>query len=280
LDGSADVVAREFPYVCLIANDTNLGFARGNNQGIQKSKGRYILLLNPDIIVHPQAIQEMLQFLEQRPRAGAVGAKLLNPDGTTQRVGLFRRFPSIRQVLFFDTILRRWAMRITNLRNRYWEYFDEDKPCEIDQVPGACLMTRRDVIQEVGLLDKDFTIWYEDVDWCYRMRKGGWELYCLPEATMTHVLGQSTIHWSTVEKEIRLHESMLKFFVKHRGPAVARLVKWIVIADRAFRMVLDLFIGRVFDLLTGRKDRRVRMEQRWAFLQWLMGYQPDQPAMD
>lgn len=268
-DGSAEMVAQEFPQVRLIANDENLGFARGNNQGIKESKGQYILLLNPDIVVHPQAIEKLLQFLEQRPEAGAVGARLLNPDGSTQRVGFFRRFPSVVQVILFDTALRRLAIRIKGLRERYWEYVDETRAHQVDQIPGACLMTRREVIERIGLLDEDFTFWYEDVDWCYRMRNRGWELYFLPQATMTHFGGQSFAHWSESQQQVQLHKSMLKFFIKHRGFAIARLVKWIVIIDRVLLTALDFLIGPAIDLLTG-KDVKMRLERRKALIEWLM----------
>ena len=134
-------------------------------------------------------------------------------------------------------------------------------------------MARREVIEQLGPLDEEFDIWFEDVDWCYRMWQAGWRLYCVPKATMTHYGGQSFASWSEERQQIQIHKSMLRFFHKHHGSHRAALVKWIVISDRIVLTLLDVLIGRIIDFFTG-KHVEDRLRRRKALVRSLVDQRP------
>lgn len=212
-DNSCRRINEMFPQVNLIMNKDNLGFARANNQAIGRSRGRYILLLNPDAILKPEALGRMIQFMDRNPEAGAAGARLLNPDGTVQLS--CRHLPSFRTALF-----NRYSM-LTRLfpRNRFSRKYlmtgwNHNSVREIDWVSGACLIIRREALNEVGLLDERFFMYAEDVDWCYRAKQKGWKVYFIPQAEAVHYIGQSS---QKVEKKtiIERHRSMYLFYKKH-----------------------------------------------------------------
>jgi len=220
-DGSVDMVKNEFPEVKLIENCQNLGFAKATNQGLRGNKGRYILLLNPDTIVLPDALDKMIEFMEANSQAGALGCKLLYPDGSLQRS--CRSFPTLITAFFENTGLEKLFLRnriIGRHRIGHWDYNDIR---EVDQPMGSALMVRRETITQVGLMDEQFYIYYEDVDWCFRIKKRGWKIYFIPEAEIIHYGGQSA--WPNMSKmRIEGYKSRHKFFKKHYGI----LSEWIV----------------------------------------------------
>ena len=202
-DGSVAMVEKEFPQVKLIRNRENVGFARANNQVIRQSKGRYILLLNSDTVVISDALSKMISFMDNHPEAGAVGGKVFRPDLTAQpstRICLDLRTLFIS---FFDLkklvppAYRRFVVKLLGpLLGKtvcsYVDcYLDEEGPRLVDEVQGACFCVRREVVEQVGLLDENFFMYYEDIDWSIRIRKEGWRLYILPEAPIIHHVQQS-----------------------------------------------------------------------------------------
>lgn len=151
-DNSVEIVRANFPRVRIIENQQNLGFCKANNQGLKICQGRYALLLNTDTVVKDGALDRMVEFMDAHPEAGAGGPKLLNPDGTPQHQGaLFNK--------------------------KFWL---SKSPVKVDYVIGACLMVRREVIDKVGGLDENFFFSNDDLDWCRRIRKAGWDVYFLP----------------------------------------------------------------------------------------------------
>ncbi len=231
-DGSAAAVKAKFPGVRLIENAQNAGFARACNQGLRLSTGAYLWLLNPDTAVRPGAAGRLIDFLRAHPEAGAVGPKLLNPDGSDQRRGYYRKFPSLLQVLLFYTLLRKFSLRIGFLRRRFWEHTDMNATCEVDQIPGASLLMRREVLDSPGLLDERIFLFFEDVDFCYRLKKAGWRLYYYPQAEIVHQGGASFESADRAAVMGRFYESMLYFFGKHHGPWKTALLGAILAADR------------------------------------------------
>ncbi|MBI2861924.1 MAG: glycosyltransferase family 2 protein, partial [Chloroflexi bacterium] len=202
MDGSADMVRDEYPQVELIANQRNLGFAAGNNQALQHCHGHYILLLNPDTVLLEGSLAAMVSFLGDHPDAGVVGAKLLNPDGALQPSCF--RFPTLAMLLldFFPIHSRLLNSR---LNGRYpAELYDTI--FTIDHPLGACMMVRREAIDQVGPLDEGFFMYCEEVDWCFRMRKAGWRNYFLPTAQAIHFGGESTKQRRN-EMFVELHRS-------------------------------------------------------------------------
>lgn len=183
-DGSADMVAQEFPTVQLIRSAVNLGFAGGNNLGIRAAAPAipYVLLLNSDTLVKPGALTTLVRFMDEHPEACVVGPRLLRPDGMPQPYAfggdptpfyLLRR--GLKQLLFHH-YLHDWAT---------------DETLAVDWVSGACMLVRRAAIEQVGLLDENMFMYFEDNDWCLRMRQAGWKVYYYPQAEIVHLGGQS-----------------------------------------------------------------------------------------
>ncbi|MFH1288582.1 MAG: glycosyltransferase family 2 protein [bacterium] len=264
-DGSFEMLERYFPQVKKIKNKENQGFGKANNQGMAISKGRYILVLNPDIVIRKESIEKMLDFLDNNKDAGAVGAKLINPDGTIQMKGFYRKFPSLPQILLFKTVLHRIFIHFSGITSRYWEYQDTNSPHEVDQIPGACILVKREVLEKIGGFDEEYFIWYEDVDWCFRMKKTGWKLYYLPDAEITHFGGQSFLSINSGEKIILFYTSLLKFVDKNYSKRDYILARLIITLNFIFINILQLLIFPF-----ARKKREIwrsNISARWRFIQ-------------
>ena len=213
-DGSPEMVRERFPGVRLIANRKNLGFARANNQGIRASTGRAVLLLNTDTVVRPTAIETMLDFLDETPETAVVGAKLLNEDLSIQAGS--KAFPTPLTTLFGkQSLLTRWFPD-NPLTRRYLICLFEDHshPFEVDSASGAAFMIRREVIEDVGLLDEGYFMYWEDVDWCYRIKRRGWKVYYHPHAPILHLDGKSSDRRDP-GLTIAYHKGVFRLFRKH-----------------------------------------------------------------
>ena len=206
------MVTREFPTVHLIQNTANLGFARANNQGIQASQGRYVLLLNSDTVVLEGALTGLVHFMDQHSDAGACGPRLLRPNGTPQPYA-FGGDPTL------GYLLARGLNRL--LLRRYLHDWATDATQEVDWVSGACLMVRRRAIEQAGLLDENIFMYFEDNDWCLRIRKVGWKVYYNPQASIVHIGGQSLAQNPSARHVY--YRSLTYFYAKHYG-SLARLL--------------------------------------------------------
>ncbi|MBI3922422.1 MAG: glycosyltransferase family 2 protein, partial [Armatimonadetes bacterium] len=211
-DDSVSVVTSEFPWVNLIRSDVNLGFARANNQGMRRCGGRYVMLLNPDTVVKPGSLRALIDFMDGCSEAGAVGPRLLNPDGSIQFS--CRSYPGIGAGLFRNTPLGRLFPNNRFLRHYLMTDFGHEETRPVDWLSGACLMVRREVLDQVGLLDEDFFMYCEDTDWCYRMERRGWKKYYLPAAEVIHVIGGSS-DLRVPAMVVAHHRSMCRFYFKH-----------------------------------------------------------------
>lgn len=189
-DGSADAVAARFPRAALIRNQENAGYARGNNQGIRTAKGRAVLLLNPDVVLPPGGLDRALQILDSRPGAGALGVRLVHPDGRLQRS--VRGFPSPAAVAFEVLGLSRLLPQSRLFGAYRMTWFTYDREAEVDQPMGTFLLLRREALNDVGLLDEQFPIFFNEVDWCCRARRKGWKILFSPEVEVVHHGGAST----------------------------------------------------------------------------------------
>jgi len=215
-DGTPARVRREFPHVQVLVNEANLGFAAGNNRGVARSAGRYILLLNPDTEVHPGALDALVAFMERHPGAGAAGAQLIGLDGEVQ--SSCRRFPNFLGVILRGTPLHRLFPRHPSLRRYLMEDCDRMQTREVDWILGACMLIRRQAWQEVGPLDEGFFMYYEDIDWCYRAHEAGWKIYYVPEARITHHHRRESAH-GLFNRLTWVHiRSIMRLFRKHPLP--------------------------------------------------------------
>jgi GT2 family glycosyltransferase len=213
-DGSAAMVKEEFPQVQLIINTENVGFARANNQVINNTSSKYLLLLNSDTVVLPGAIDRLVEFMDNTPLAGAAGAKPLSPDGSMQE--WYGRFPSVfSEVLGSLFWSRLWRPNALGPRILGFP-LARDKPFEVDRVTASCLIVRRETIETVGALDERFFMYSEEVDWYLRMKRAGWKVFCCPGAQIIHHWGGSAQQCGA-DMTSQLYRSKRLFFRKHQG---------------------------------------------------------------
>lgn len=241
-DGSPEMVAREFPWVRLLAQKTNLGFTGGQNLMIEARSAPHVLLLNSDTVVHPGALETLMAYLEANPEVGIVGPKLLNPDGSLQLS--CRRFPNPLAALFRNTPLGRLFPNNRFTRDYLMKDFQHDRPMEVDWVSGAAMLARKEMIDRIGGLDPEFFMFCEDTDWCWRAGKAGYKVVYLPSSVVTHAIGRST---DKVPNRMigRFHRSMGRFYRKNMLPEVALPLRPFALAGAATALALraGLFIA-------------------------------------
>jgi len=208
-DGSAEEVKRLFPSIELIVNEQNFGFAKATNQGIKHSSGRYLLLLNPDTEVKEGSIGRLVDFMKNHPEVGVTGAQLLNEDGSRQNS--IANFPSLATEILNKSLLRRLFPQRYPGKER-----DYSDPIEVDSVIGACMLVRRKAMEEVGILDEDYFLFFEETDWCYRMKNAGWKVYHVPQAKIVHFQGRGA-ESRKKEAKVEYYASRYQFFNKNRG---------------------------------------------------------------
>jgi GT2 family glycosyltransferase len=222
-DGSPHLVKERFPWVHLIVNETNLGFAKANNQALRLAQGRYVLLLNPDMRLFPDTLEEMILFMDnpQRGKVGIAGCHLVDEKGKT--IAQVRRFPTI-----FDqaAIVLKLPHLFPKLLDSYLRKdFDYNQEGRVDSIRGSFFMIRREVLEKIGLLDERFFLWFEEVDFCKRAKEAGYEIAYTPAAKCLDYVGQSFKQVAQYKKQKIFTESMLKYFKKWEP-----WPKWLVIA--------------------------------------------------
>lgn len=213
-DGSAAMVASDFPWVKLIANRDNRGFAKANNQAIWLSRGKKVLLLNPDTELKPGCLEQLMRFLDDHPQAGVVAPQLLNTDGSIQRS--CRELPTLRGMLYELFGLSRLYRKFPEFGRYKMLGFDYSYECRVDQPEGACLLIRREVLDEVGLLDEGYFMLFEEVDWCHRVKQAGWEIWYTPSAQVVHHYGQS-IKQVKAKMIVSSHSGLYRYWHKHHS---------------------------------------------------------------
>lgn len=213
VDGSAAMVVAEFPDVHLIASAENLGFPKGNNVGMAVANGRFLLLLNPDTIVKQGALATMLAYLQAHPAVGLVGAQLLNADGSVQSSR--RRFPTMATAFFESTWLQPIAPKRL-LDHYYVNDSGDDETVLVDWVMGACMMTRREIVDAVGGMDEAYFMYSEELDWQRRMVDAGWQVAYLPTAQVVHYTGKSS-EQAVTARHINFQRAKLRYFSLYHG---------------------------------------------------------------
>jgi GT2 family glycosyltransferase len=259
-DGSAQMLREEFPHVSLVANEDNVGFTRGNNQGLALSDGRYALLLNPDTEVVDDALGEMIRFMDQQPKVGALGPQLLYPNGRVQSSR--RRFPRFSTALLEGTFLQH-SFPHSGLLKRYYVLDSGDEETqEVDWVVGACLLIRRTTLEEVGPLDERFFMYSEEMDWCYRAKELGWRVVYLPLAKVVHHEGKSSEQVLPV-RHVQFQRSKVLFFKKHQGRLRGEILRLYLLATYLWQMVIE---GLKWLVGHKRPLRRQRLAAYWQVL--------------
>ena len=259
-DETPQMVRERFSKVKLVENSENVGFARANNQAMRQCTGKYILLLNPDTLVESCSIENLIDFLEKNPVAGAAGARLLYPDGSLQISS--HPWPTLSGELWRMFHMDRLSP-ITEYPREIWE---SDSAQEVDVLSGACLMVRKVVLDQVGFFDEDYFIYSEEVDLCRRIQCAGWQLYWIPQAKVVHFGGQST---QQVPNEMFLHlyRSNVQYFRKHFGSVTAQIYIMILMLASISRLVLAPLV--LFEKGAHRRKHLTLVDRYWHLIQAL-----------
>ena len=212
-DGSVELLRERYPHIQLIINRDNVGFARAANQACAASKGEQVCFLNSDTEVEPGAMARMSALLSDNSRVGAVGPQMRLLTGTP--IFSAFRFPTLTRPLFDLAWVR--GMIPTEKRKLVYEGWDFSAVREVDWISGACLMTRRALLDRVGLFDERFFMYFEDVDLCLRIRRAGYSIYYLGDAVVVHRTRGSTAGTLTPTLFLTEQRSRLLFFIKHYG---------------------------------------------------------------
>lgn len=259
-DGSVRMVRQYFPNVCLIANQQNKGFATANNQAIRLSRGRYVIFLNPDTVVHGNALNTMVQFMDGHPEAGAIGCKLLNADGSVQHS---TRQPLTLSIMFYEnTILGRLLFFRRKVKDYKMKNFTFDRVEEVDAASGAALLVRKSVLNEVGIMDEGYFMFFEEMDLCRRIKMKGYKIYFIPNAVITH-LGGASRHQNPKALVIISQESMMRYVSKFEGKKKILLFKFLYKPLFILGLIYDLIFDFLFFIKYNTiKKNPLKLEKR------------------
>jgi GT2 family glycosyltransferase len=281
-DRSAEIVRERFPQVTLMANEANLGFARGNNQAYAQTEGRYFLLLNPDTIVRPGAVAAMVRFLDKTPEAAGVTCRLVNPDGTFQRI--YTMLPAWRYVLAVHTVVRAFWPQNRLVRQFYMEDDSFDRVVAIEQPSASCLMIRRAAFPGSVLFDERFPILFNDTDLYRRLRDQGGAFYFLPEGEVVHYRGAGGVEQMGDEGIIDYLICLVRYYRKHNG-WVAASVLWTLLTISSILSLAAGLIKVMLGLRTvgwlrheyGRRFRLARGREQFVYPPGFIPHVPSWP---
>jgi GT2 family glycosyltransferase len=234
---AAEGVRRRFPWIHLVGVDSNPGFAAGVNRGAATTSGRYLLLLNPDCVVHRDVARPLAAWLDAHPQAAACGAVIREVDGSVQPSA--RRFPGVTTGFAGRTswLSRVWPRNPWTRRNLLARE-PPPEPIYVDWVSGACMMVRRSAFDAIGGMDEHFFLYWEDADLCVRLKQAGWSTAYIPVEGVTHLTGRSSAHVPR-DSTVAFHRSAYRYFRKHAKP-LPRLLAPIVYAALRVRLLVKL----------------------------------------
>jgi N-acetylglucosaminyl-diphospho-decaprenol L-rhamnosyltransferase len=242
-DGSAEMVASQFPWVRVLRNSRNVGFGAAHNQALRDATSRFWLVLNSDAVPAPGALRVLVDFLDQHPRVAVAGPKLRYPDGAVQASR--RRFPTVATLFAESTQLQRLWPRNPVLQRYYVADRPDDLPQDVDWLVGACLCVRAAAAAEVGLFDEGFFMYSEELDWCRRFRTAGWRVAYVPSAEVVHLEGASS-RQDLAARDRLFQASKLRYARKWHGRWIARALRTYLVIEyvaRAAEESLKLALG-------------------------------------
>jgi len=262
VDNSAEILRREYPNITLIENKKNVGFGRANNQVLPLIRGRYVLLLNTDAFVKPDTISKTVQYMETHSKCGILGVKLLGRDGTLQPS--CRYFPTPWNIFLERTNLKLFFKNTKMMDDMSWDHASV-KSC--DWVPGCYYLIRKEVIDQVGLFDPRYFLYYEEVDHCLAAKRAGWEVVYYPDTPVVHIGGESAKHEGTISSKSQQIESLqieseLLYFFKNHGLMG-------VLSHLVLNSLAD-FILFLKDLIKLKPAAEIMFHLRRAFYVWKM----------
>jgi len=268
-DESIEGLENEFPTITFIYNTNNNGFAAGNNLGIDEALGKYILLLNPDTVVNKNSFSNMISILELNENIGVVGCKIFNKEGEVEHST--HSFPSLikefmhaneflKSFIQYNSSLGRLFSRFIKVR-AFDSYWNHDSEKDVDHVTGACMMIKRKVIDEVGLLDEAFFLYTEEVEWSFRIKKAGYRIVFNPNSDIIHLFGFSTnqnVQRQTINALlVERYRGMFYFFKKHYGVIKLFFLRLIVLQGFTFRLLWNFLLSGSIS-----KDKSVLKRER------------------
>jgi GT2 family glycosyltransferase len=264
-DGSPEMVRREFAEVRLLASPDNLGFAAANNLGISIATGRYILLLNSDTLVLDDAIEKTVAYADRHPDAAVVGCRILNPDLSLQHSCFM--FPSILNLFLFSTYLYQAFPRNRFFGREQMSWWQRDDDREVEVVTGCYMLVRKEAIDDVGPMDDQFFMYYEETDWCFRFKRKGWKNRFTPTAKIIHIGGASAAKLGAQRAKIK-NRSFVRYIFKHWSKPRA-VIGLLAIA---FFYAIRLMILVPKRLLHSSLHDEKLIENHWVGLKDIMTY--------
>lgn len=251
-DGSADMVAECFPDARLIRNDVNAGFAAANNIAIRSSRGRHVLLLNSDTLVHGRVIADSVAYLDANPDVGAMGCRVLNADGTVQLT--CSAWPSLPNLMLLTSGL--WKLPLLRFLHGYrFDSWKRDCERDVDVISGCYMLVRSQVIRRVGRLDESFFFFGEETDWCRRIANDGWKLRFAPVGEITHLGGGSSGSLNH-RRDLMLSEATIRLHYKHSGVLAAMAAFLILFTFNASRLAFWQLASRLMRNPKGTQRRK------------------------
>ncbi len=264
-DGSPAEVKNTFPQVLLLAQSENRGFACGVNAGIRAAKGQNFVILNPDICFQRDTMTTLLNFLTGHPDVGVVTPRLVNKAGTV-RSGYTRKLPSTMQIVLFHSALAPWSEKQSWLVRRYLEEQRNTRgeSTDVEQIPGAFMVVPRHVVETVGLMDEGFGLFFEDVDWSYRIRRAGFRLCEVSNATAIHIGGQSFQRPDNYWMFGRFVASALRFFDIHYSRFSAYVLRALMVFNSIAVFGMTFILKKNDSVLMTRRKHKYFLRLMWA----------------
>lgn len=240
-DGTVQMIRKEFPQVLLCTSDRDLSYTATINRGIERAKGRYILLVDSDVVVLRESTQRLLGFMEKNPEAGAAISKMVYPDGSVQLVA--RRFPRPENALFGRESLLTRVFPGNRSSNQYLmlSELNQPDPFEIDWGSAAFMMVRRETLDAVGGMDEQYLMYWADADWCRRIKGAGWKIYCIPDAAVIHDMRNESTKKKSLFMIKAFHKGVYRYFRKFYSPSPVHPLNFVAVVGLTLRAAMELF---------------------------------------
>ncbi|WP_268624009.1 glycosyltransferase family 2 protein [Paenibacillus alvei] len=252
-DDSVKVIGCQYPQVKLIANGGNLGFSKANNQGMLIAQGRYVLLLNSDTVIEPDTFDIMIRFMDKHPKVGAAGCKVVLPDGSLDKA-CRRGFPTPSATFYYVSRLSKLFPKNPRINAYHREDLDPDEEYPIDCLIGAFMMVRHKVIDQVGMLDEDFFMYGEDVDWCYRIKQAGWVNYYYPRTQIVHYKRASSRN-KPFKITYEFHRAFFVLYNKHFREKYPFWVNGLMYVGMGLKMSVALLLNALAKGMTAIRQK-------------------------
>ncbi|MCI0476914.1 MAG: glycosyltransferase family 2 protein [Anaerolineales bacterium] len=241
-DGTLEMVRGKYPQVRLISNPHNANFARGTNQALQVSGGRYALWLNNDTVVLPGALDDLIRFMDSHPDCGICTPKVLNRDLTLQKQ-CRRSFATPWDLFCYFSGLATFFPTSSFFARYLMTYKDENEIHEADAVSGCCLLARREVINQIGLIDERFIVYQDDADYCFRAKRAGWKIFYYPQAQIIHLGGMGGTREHPYKHIFYWHRSYFIYYRKNLASRYFFLFNWFYYLVMLIKLLTALIVN-------------------------------------